>query len=132
MAEFEECCVQCDAVLTTVDDVSIPVHRAILADASPFFRALFISGCVESFQTDLRIGIVRGRSLRQVVQFAYIGKIDVGIVVDDEALNELWTAASFLLMDALVDVCNRLLAVPSDKRAKKLKSMQRKKKTKMQ
>ena len=66
----------CDALLIA-KDVKFPVHRAVMAACSPYFRALFTNGMQETEKKEIEIADISPEDLKSIVHFAYTQEVDV-------------------------------------------------------
>ncbi len=73
-------------VVLIADSERFPVHRALLAEVSPFFAALFGNGMKESEEMEVKIEEVNKEAFRHVLDFIYgmpvtLNDIDFGLEV---------------------------------------------------
>ena len=96
----------CDVVLS-VDgtDVTVSAHRVVLAAASPYFRAMFSSGMLESRESVVRLADTEVGALRSLVDYAYTGEISV----DDSNVDALFLAAHQFQFTEVVYCCEEIL-----------------------
>ncbi|XP_035687774.1 kelch-like protein 9 isoform X3 [Branchiostoma floridae] len=94
----------CDVTLV-VQEEDIPAHRAVLSACSDYFRAMFTSGMRESSDSKIVIKGVTGRAVSQLVDYAYTGEL----VVTRESATDLARAASLLLMEEALEICQTKL-----------------------
>lgn len=64
----------CDGVIRTQDGGEFPIHRAILAACSPYFRALFTNVICDTENSVVTIPDVTADIMSLVIDFAYTGK----------------------------------------------------------
>ncbi|XP_078699897.1 kelch-like protein 26 [Branchiostoma floridae x Branchiostoma belcheri] len=95
----------CDVTLM-VDEHELPAHRVVLSACSDYFKAMFTSGMRES-QSDSKIVIkeVAFQAVNQLVDYAYTGEL----VVTKESVSDLARAASLLLMEEPLEICQAKL-----------------------
>ncbi|KAG7240961.1 hypothetical protein INR49_026139 [Caranx melampygus] len=94
----------CDTVLKA-EDVEFQVHKIVLCNCSPYFRALFTR-----WQTpDCRISTIPGVSpkmLQQIIQFAYTGSVSV----TEDNVQELMMAANQFNITDIVQTCSSFIS----------------------
>uniref|UniRef100_S4RIM4 Kelch-like family member 21 n=1 Tax=Petromyzon marinus TaxID=7757 RepID=S4RIM4_PETMA len=96
----------CDVALRA-DGLTYPCHRAVLAAASPYFRAMFAGGPLrESREQTVQLQEVSAGSLSLLLDFAYTGRV---CVTGDNA-EPLLRAADLLQFPAVKEACCRYLA----------------------
>ncbi|KAK1796576.1 hypothetical protein P4O66_009602 [Electrophorus voltai] len=95
----------CDVILR-VGEESFPAHKAVLAACSEYFESVF------SCQTEgdgegkeLEMHTISPKVFRDILDFAYTSKI----VVRLECFPELMTAAKFLLMRSVIEICQEVI-----------------------
>ncbi|XP_030633322.1 POZ-, AT hook-, and zinc finger-containing protein 1-like isoform X2 [Chanos chanos] len=95
----------CDVVLR-VGEESFPAHKAVLAACSEYFESVF------SCQTEgdgeakeLEMHTISPKVFKDILDFAYTSKI----VVRLECFPELMTAAKFLLMRSVIEICQEVI-----------------------
>uniref|UniRef100_A0A3B3D5G7 POZ/BTB and AT hook containing zinc finger 1 n=1 Tax=Oryzias melastigma TaxID=30732 RepID=A0A3B3D5G7_ORYME len=95
----------CDVILR-VGEESFPAHKAVLAACSEYFETVF------SRQTDgdgdakeLEMHTISPKVFKDILDFAYTSKI----VVRLECFPELMTAAKFLLMRSVIEICQEVI-----------------------
>ncbi|XP_041664534.1 kelch-like protein 10 [Cheilinus undulatus] len=93
----------CDAVIR-VEDVEFKVHKVILCNCSPYFRALFLRWSTPDKKIfnipDLSPGM-----MELIIDFAYTGSVSV----TEENVQELFLAADqFIVMDIVQTCCDFL------------------------
>ena len=96
----------CDVTLETDDGTRVPAHRCVLAAASPFFYAMFLSDLVEKTSTVIRLMDVAGDVLELVVDYMYQGGLRL---TDCEAAGGLLEAADRLQIQPLLNDCSDFL-----------------------
>ncbi|RVE73287.1 hypothetical protein OJAV_G00047580 [Oryzias javanicus] len=95
----------CDVILR-VGEESFPAHKAVLAACSEYFETVF------GRQTDgdgdakeLEMHTISPKVFKDILDFAYTSKI----VVRLECFPELMTAAKFLLMRSVIEICQEVI-----------------------
>ncbi len=89
-----------DAVLEA-EGARFPVHRAIMASASPFFRALFTNGFKETHSAAVQLTDVPAAVLRDIIHFAYVRRLHIS----KDNVTELFNWADYLDLPRLRDQC---------------------------
>ncbi|XP_066519959.1 POZ (BTB) and AT hook-containing zinc finger 1 isoform X1 [Hoplias malabaricus] len=102
----------CDVVLR-VGDESFPAHKAVLAACSEYFESVFSCppeadgghGLGDGEGRELEMHTISPRVFRDILDFAYTSRI----VVRLECFPELMTAAKFLLMRSVIEICQEVI-----------------------
>ncbi|XP_064424148.1 POZ-, AT hook-, and zinc finger-containing protein 1 [Latimeria chalumnae] len=97
----------CD-VLLRVGEESFPAHRAVLAACSEYFESVFSSQgeAGEAGESkELEMHTISAKVFRDILDFAYTSRI----VVRLESFPELMTAAKFLLMRSIIEICQEVI-----------------------
>ncbi|CAL8335552.1 unnamed protein product [Merluccius merluccius] len=95
----------CDVILR-VGEESFPAHKAVLAACSEYFESVF--SCQPESEGDakeLEMHTISPKVFRDILDFAYTSKI----VVRLECFPELMTAAKFLLMRSVIEICQEVI-----------------------
>uniref|UniRef100_A0A8C4QXE7 Myc-associated zinc finger protein n=1 Tax=Eptatretus burgeri TaxID=7764 RepID=A0A8C4QXE7_EPTBU len=93
----------CDVVVK-VGEQSFPAHKAVLAACSDYFDSLF-SADAEGSLRELEMHTISAKVFRDILDFAYTAKI----VVRLDNFPELMTAAKFLVMKSVVEICQEVI-----------------------
>ncbi|XP_032899368.1 POZ-, AT hook-, and zinc finger-containing protein 1 isoform X2 [Amblyraja radiata] len=94
----------CDVVLR-VGDESFPAHKAVLAACSDYFESVFGAMVDEAQGRELEMHTISAKVFRDILDFAYTSRI----VVRLESFPELMTAAKFLLMRSVIEICQEVI-----------------------
>lgn len=94
----------CDIILL-VNDCEIPTHRAILAACSPYFRAMFLSGFVESVQSQVELKDVDTAAFKKIIDFFYTSELRIDITEVEQILN----IACLLHLEYIIEECEKLM-----------------------
>lgn len=94
----------CDVTLL-VDGKEFSAHRIILAGVSPYLRAMFTNGMLESGQRKVEIGGIDASTMESLIEFAYTGAIEVNV----ENVQCLLAGASLLNIAPLRNACSNFL-----------------------
>ncbi|XP_029475161.1 POZ-, AT hook-, and zinc finger-containing protein 1 isoform X2 [Rhinatrema bivittatum] len=92
----------CD-VLLRVGDESFPAHRAVLAACSDYFQSVL--GGEGGPGRELEMHTISSKVFGDILDFAYTSRI----VVRLESFPELMTAAKFLLMRSVIEICQEVI-----------------------
>ncbi|XP_032369668.1 POZ-, AT hook-, and zinc finger-containing protein 1 isoform X4 [Etheostoma spectabile] len=93
----------CDVILR-VGEESFPAHKAVLAACSEYFESVF-SRQAEGDAKELEMHTISPKVFKDVLDFAYTSRI----VVRLECFPELMTAAKFLLMRSVIEICQEVI-----------------------
>ncbi|MBN3317547.1 PATZ1 protein, partial [Atractosteus spatula] len=95
----------CD-VLLRVGEESFPAHKAVLAACSEYFESVFSCQAEGDGETkELEMHTISPKVFKDILDFAYTSKI----VVRLECFPELMTAAKFLLMRSVIEICQEVI-----------------------
>lgn len=95
----------CDVILR-VGEESFPAHKAVLAACSEYFESVFSCQTEDDGQgKELEMHTISPKVFRDILDFAYTSKI----VVRLECFPELMTAAKFLLMRSVIEICQEVI-----------------------
>lgn len=95
----------CDVTLETHSNQQIAAHRAVLAAASPYFKAMFINKLMESTQKTVCMKDIDHDILQAVVAYTYSAEF----VLSSDRVLLLMVAADLLQMVPLRDECSVFL-----------------------
>lgn len=87
-----------------------PVHRAVMASCSHFFRSLFTSGWKECKENEVQIHGVPSKTLEEVIKYAYTRHVDI----NTENAEDLLAAANRFYIFGLQKDCGDFLAAQLD------------------
>ncbi|XP_034725881.1 POZ-, AT hook-, and zinc finger-containing protein 1 isoform X3 [Etheostoma cragini] len=93
----------CDVILR-VGEESFPAHKAVLAACSEYFESVF-GRQTEGDAKELEMHTISPKVFKDVLDFAYTSRI----VVRLECFPELMTAAKFLLMRSVIEICQEVI-----------------------
>lgn len=93
----------CDVILR-VGEESFPAHKAVLAACSEYFESVF-SRQSEGDAKELEMHTISPKVFNDILDFAYTSRI----VVRLECFPELMTAAKFLLMRSVIEICQEVI-----------------------
>ncbi|XP_034022318.1 POZ-, AT hook-, and zinc finger-containing protein 1 isoform X1 [Thalassophryne amazonica] len=93
----------CDVILRVGED-SFPAHKAVLAACSEYFESVF-SRQSEGEAKELEMHTISPKVFKDILDFAYTSRI----VVRLECFPELMTAAKFLLMRSVIEICQEVI-----------------------
>lgn len=94
----------CDVILK-VDKSEFYVHKIVLAAVSPYLKAMFTNGMLESLQKEISIQGIDEKTMELLVDFSYTGKLEINV----DNVQQLLAGASLLNIDRLRTACSRFL-----------------------
>lgn len=95
----------CDVILR-VGEESFPAHKAVLAACSEYFESVFSRQAEgDGDAKELEMHTISPKVFKDVLDFAYTSRI----VVRLECFPELMTAAKFLLMRSVIEICQEVI-----------------------
>ncbi|XP_039972513.1 POZ-, AT hook-, and zinc finger-containing protein 1 isoform X3 [Xiphias gladius] len=95
----------CDVVLR-VGEESFPAHKAVLAACSEYFESVFSRQTEgDGDAKELEMHTISPKVFKDILDFAYTSRI----VVRLECFPELMTAAKFLLMRSVIEICQEVI-----------------------
>ncbi|KAJ8282855.1 hypothetical protein COCON_G00053740 [Conger conger] len=96
----------CDVTLVPGDgDEAFPVHRAMMASSSDYFKAMFTGGMKEQDLMCIKLHGVNRIGLKKIIDFIYTAKLSLNM----ENLQDTLEAASFLQILPVLDFCKVFL-----------------------
>ena len=95
----------CDITLVSKDNREFKAHRNVLSAASPFFCKLLQSDMKENREGIVRFEEISGSVMEDVLQFIYIGTVEV----TQENCKELIAAGNYLIIPGLKTASGRFL-----------------------
>ncbi|XP_063769159.1 POZ-, AT hook-, and zinc finger-containing protein 1 isoform X2 [Pseudophryne corroboree] len=93
----------CDVVLRVGED-SFPAHRAVLAACSQYFESV-LGESEGPTPRELEMHTISSKVFGDILDFAYTARIIIRL----ESFPELMTAAKFLLMRSVIDICQEVI-----------------------
>ncbi|XP_029990154.1 POZ-, AT hook-, and zinc finger-containing protein 1 isoform X2 [Sphaeramia orbicularis] len=95
----------CDVILR-VGEESFPAHKAVLAACSEYFESVFSrQSDGDGDAKELEMHTISPKVFKDILDFAYTSRI----VVRLECFPELMTAAKFLLMRSVIEICQEVI-----------------------
>ncbi|XP_077458984.1 POZ-, AT hook-, and zinc finger-containing protein 1 isoform X2 [Stigmatopora argus] len=94
----------CDVILR-VGEESFPAHKAVLAACSEYFESMFGRQPEDGDARELEMHTISPKVFKDILDFAYTSRI----VVRLECFPELMTAAKFLLMRSIIEICQEVI-----------------------
>ena len=94
----------CDITIEA-EDLLFPVHRAVLASSSPYFRAMFCNGMEETSKSSVNIRHIPSHTMKIVLDYCYTGEIDI----TEDNVQDLLPAASLLQLEFVRRSCSDFL-----------------------
>lgn len=94
----------CDCTLI-INKIEFPIHKAVLAASSQYFKALFTSGMRESGDSRIALHGISALTFQSVLTFIYTGKL----TLDQENVTNVYTAADMLQLEHLQNLCHDFL-----------------------
>ncbi|XP_036404284.1 kelch-like protein 13 isoform X1 [Megalops cyprinoides] len=96
----------CDVTLVPGDgEEAFPVHRAMMASSSDYFKAMFTGGMKEQDLMCIKLHGVNRIGLKKIIDFIYTAKLSLNM----ENLQDTLEAASFLQILPVLDFCKVFL-----------------------
>ena len=95
----------CDITLVSKDNIEFKAHRNVLSAASPYFDKLLQSNMKENREGIVRFEEISGSVLEDVLEFIYIGTVEV----TQENAEELIAAGNYLIIPGLKTASGRFL-----------------------
>ena len=98
----------CDGILKASDEQTFPVHRSVLVAASPYFKAMFISGFKEATTTKempIELPTVTSKGLGRVLDCLYSGKLELS----NEFVYDVLPIAHMLQLTSILGSCEEFL-----------------------
>ncbi|XP_078573259.1 kelch repeat and BTB domain-containing protein 6-like [Branchiostoma floridae x Branchiostoma japonicum] len=94
-------------VIFEVGNRQFPCHRLVLSAASPYFRAMFTSGMVESQQKTVLLQGLDAGIFQEIQSYIYSGTLHVSI----DNVQSLYQAANLLQLDYVRDTCSSYMVM---------------------
>ncbi|CAB3403818.1 unnamed protein product [Caenorhabditis bovis] len=83
----------------------IHAHRVVLSASSPYFRAMFSAGMIESNNRIIIIKEVDADILSQLIDYMYTGKV----AIDEQCVQSMLSTANLLDLICVRDACSKFL-----------------------
>ena len=96
-----------DVILVVEDGKEFKAHRDVLSEASPFFEKLFNSDMRESNEGVIRLEMLTGASLSDILEFIYTRIVQ--ITAEDNA-RDLIAMADYLVLPHRKTIAGKFLA----------------------
>ena len=109
MSELRDQKVLCDVVLC-VGAHQFPAHRVVLAGCSPYLRAMFTNGMLESEKNAIEIHDLEPATMEAMLEFMYHGRV----VITVENVQSLMQGASMFNLATLRNMCCQFLQLHID------------------
>ena len=93
-------------VIIKVENKTFAANRMVLSCYSKFFEKTFQVEMKEKYENSVTIHNISTKSMQTIIDFIYTGKI----VIDNENVMDLLSAADYLLMDEVKKYCFAFLA----------------------
>ncbi|KAL3889896.1 hypothetical protein ACJMK2_002216 [Sinanodonta woodiana] len=94
----------CDVIIC-VDDAKFPSHKVVLAGCSPYLRAMFTNGMLETDQDYVEIQGIEAKTMEQLIEFMYTSTIEITVGNVQRVLQ----GASLLGLNSLRTLCSQFL-----------------------
>ena len=94
----------CDVVLK-VEGREFYVHKIVLAATSPYLRAMFTNGMLESVQKVIDIHGLDENTMELLIEFSYTGTLEI----NQDNVQQLLSGSSLLNIERLKTACSRFL-----------------------
>lgn len=94
----------CDVILK-VDKKEFYVHKIVLAATSPYLKAMFTNGMLESVQKVIDIHGLDENTMELLIEFSYTGTLEI----NQENVQKLLAGSSLLNIERLRTACSRFL-----------------------
>ncbi len=90
-----------DVALVCGTDGSIKCHKLVLSALSPYFRAMFSSGFLETDSNEVQMPGTDRQTLNSIVEYAYTGSIELTF----KNIQQIFSLAALLQLHDLVEAC---------------------------
>jgi len=94
----------CDVTLC-LGNARISAHRIVLAGSSPYFRAMFTNGLMESRQGEIVMQDINENVFKSIIDYFYCGKIEI----DDSNVQDLISISGLLQLRRIQEACCEFL-----------------------
>ena len=105
LAELRDHKLLCDVQLLAEDE-TFPVHRVVLAAASPYFQAMFTGGFRENGMDAVTMEGISSKGLGYVLDAIY----NFEITLSEGTVEDILAAASLLQLNDITDACDKFIA----------------------
>ncbi|XP_002737737.1 kelch-like protein 24a [Saccoglossus kowalevskii] len=92
-------------VVLRVQDEEFHCHRTLLAVSSPYFRAMFTGGMLESSANNVTIHNIESNTMKTVLDYIYSGRVSITMNTSQQLLD----AASLFQFPRLIEACASFL-----------------------
>ena len=89
-----------------VEDKTFPANRMVLSCYSKFFEKTFQVEMKEKYENSVTIYNISTKSMQTIINFIYTGKI----IIDNENVMDLLSAADYLVVDEVKQYCFAFLS----------------------
>ncbi|KAJ3042822.1 kelch-like [Rhizophlyctis rosea] len=92
-------------ISSSCETVTLPAHKVLLASRSPYFNAMFTSGCQESTtpSTTIQITDFPANTIKSALEYTYTGTLSLHKPVDLDAYLDVIRAADYFQMSDLLE-----------------------------
>lgn len=109
MSELRDSRTLCDVVLC-IGSHEFHAHRVVLAGCSPYLKAMFTNGMLESEKNAIEIHDLEPSTMEALLKYMYHGRVDISV----ENVQALLQGASMLNLAMLRNICCQFLQLHID------------------